>query len=67
MEIEPGEAPLEWRGDGGVVLAEGEEPGLELGERGEVVRVEDLALDDGEVDLDLVQSTRMDRRVDDPD
>src|SRR5664280_899484 len=48
MQIEPGEAPLEWRGDGAVVLPEGEEPGLELGERGEVVGVEHLALDDRE-------------------
>jgi hypothetical protein len=31
MEIEPGEAPLERRGDRAVVVAEGEEPGLELG------------------------------------
>src|SRR5664280_933879 len=67
MEIEPGEAPLEWRGDGAVVLPEGEEPGLELGERGEVVGVEHLALDDREVDLRLVQPTRMHGRMDDAD
>lgn len=67
MQIEPGEAPLEWRGDGAVVLPEGEEPGLELGERGEVVGVEHLALDDREVDLRLVQPTRMHGRMDDAD
>ena len=31
----------------------------------EVVRREDLSLDDGEVDLDLVEPTGVDRRVDD--
>ena len=67
MQIEPGEALLEWRGDGAVVLPEGEERGLELGERGEVVGVEHLALDDREVDLRLVQPTRMHGRMDDQD
>src|ERR1035441_3697713 len=56
MEIEPGEAPLEGRGDGAVVLPEGEEPGLER-----------LALDDREVDLRLVEPARVHGRVDDPD
>lgn len=67
MEIEPGEAPFEGRGDRAVLLAEGNERGLELGERAPLVGLENLALHDAEVDLDLVQPGRVDRRVDDPD
>ena len=51
MEVEPGEAPLERGGDRAVARAKGEKGGRELGERGEVVGLEDLALDDAEVEL----------------
>ena len=40
---------------------------LDGGEVGEVVGREDLALDDAEVGLDLVEPAGMDRRVDEDD
>lgn len=67
MQVEPGEPPFEGRGERTVLLAEGNERGLELGERVPLVGLENLALHDPEVDLDLVQPGRVDRRVDDPD
>jgi hypothetical protein len=66
-EVGAGEAPLERRGDRAVALAEGEQGGLERGERGPLVRIEDLALEDAEVELDLVEPGRVERGVDDPD
>jgi hypothetical protein len=67
VEIEPGEPPFERGGDCAVAVTEGEERRRERLERGEVDRVEDLALNDGEVQLDLVEPGGVDRRVDDPD
>src|ERR1035437_1159409 len=67
VQVEPGEPPFEGRGDRAVLLAEGNERGLELGERAPLGGLENLALDEAEVDLDLVQPGRVDRRVDDPD
>jgi hypothetical protein len=52
VEVGAGELPVEGPGGGVVVLLEGEDLGGELVEVLEVVRSE-LALDDGEVDLDL--------------
>jgi len=43
---------------------EGKQALLQVIERAEVVGREDLALNDGEVDLDLVEPTGMDRNVD---
>ncbi len=43
---------------------EGVERACELGNADEVVRVEQLALDDREVDLDLVEPVRVQRQVD---
>ena len=67
VQVEPGEAPFERRGDCAVAVTEGEERRRERLERGEVVGVEDLALNDAEVQLDLVEPGGVDRRVDDPD
>src|SRR5207253_4156762 len=58
--------PLEGLGSRFVAPLEGEEASLDLGEVGEVVGGQDLALDDGVVDLDLVQPRRMDGAVDEP-
>src|SRR6266545_3557555 len=55
IEVRPGECPLERSGDLLVMVLEPEESVLDLRERGEVVRGEHLALNDGEVDLDLVE------------
>ncbi len=62
-EIGRGEAPGEGLGDALVVLLEAEEARPDIRERREVVGRERLALHDREVDLDLVESAGMDRRV----
>ncbi len=49
------EGPLERFGDLLVVILEVEQTFLKLGQRREVVRCEDLALNTGEVDFDLVK------------
>src|SRR5947207_14949534 len=54
--------PLEWTGGGFIPVLESEQRGLEAGEIGEVAGRQHLALDDGKVDLDLVQPTRMNGR-----
>ena len=51
VEVGTGELPAEGPGGGVVVLLEGEDLGGELIEVLEVVGGEELALDDGEVDL----------------
>ena len=55
----PREAPLERLGRGLIVILEGEQPVLECGEGVEIVRREDLLLDDGEVDLNLIEPAGM--------
>lgn len=52
VEVGAGESPVEWPGSGVVVLLEGEDLLGELLQALEVVGGEELALDDGEVDLD---------------
>ena len=37
---------------------------FEIGQRGEIVRREDLSLDNREIDFDLVEPTGVDRSVD---
>src|SRR5450759_2124479 len=63
-QIGSGELPLERPGEVLVAVLEGEDPGSELLERGGVGRGEDLALEDAEVDLDLVEPARVDREMD---
>jgi hypothetical protein len=62
-QVATGEGPLEWGGRLLVVGLKPEEPILDGGQAGEVIGREDLALDDREVDLDLVEPTRVDRGV----
>jgi hypothetical protein len=52
IEVGLGELPLERRGDLLVVVLEGQQPGFYLGEAAEVVRGQEFALDDGEVNFD---------------
>ena len=62
-EVTASEFPLERAGHGFVVLLEVQEPLLELGKGAEVVGCQHLALDDGEIDLDLVEPTGVNRRI----
>jgi hypothetical protein len=64
IEVGSGEFPFERRGDGLVISLETKQPILNFFERGEVVRCEHLSLDNGEVDLNLIEPTGMDRAVD---
>jgi hypothetical protein len=63
-EVVAVELPLEGPGGFLVAMLEGEEAVFDLGQVGEVVGGEDFALDDGEVDLDLVEPAGMDGSVD---
>src|SRR5713226_2390232 len=63
-KILAGEGPLERGRRPLVVVLEAEQTVLDLGQRGEVVGRQHLALDDGEVDLDLVEPAGVDRSVD---
>ena len=63
VEVVAGELPFERLGDLLVVSSEAEEPLFDGGEVGEVVGLQHLALDDREVDLDLVEPAGVDRRV----
>ena len=62
-EVVAGELPFE--GSGGLLVAalEGGEALFDVGQVDEVVRGEDLALDDGVVDLDLVEPGSVDRQL----
>src|SRR5215471_20211655 len=62
-EILSGERPPKWHGGVLIVILKAEQAVLDVGEAGEVVRGQDLALDDREVDLDLIEPTGVDRRV----
>ena len=63
VEVGAGELPLKRLGDLLVAAAEREELLFEVGESREVVGGEDLALDDGEVNLGLVEPTGVDGGV----
>lgn len=64
VEVGAAEFPLEGLGDGLVVLLEAKQTVLDLNERGEIVWRQSFALDEGEVDLDLVEPTGVERAVD---
>ena len=64
MKVAAGEGPLEGRCCPLIVALEGKETLLQFGQGGEIVGREDLALNDGEVDFDLVEPTGVDRSVD---
>src|SRR6266542_4772286 len=62
-QVAPRKGPLEWAGQGFIVALEGQQPVLHGGQGMEVVRCQDLALDNGKVDLNLIEPTRMDGPV----
>ena len=62
-EVLPGESPLERGGEPFVALLEGQECILKLSERTEFIWRQHLALNDREVDLNLIEPTRVDGRV----
>src|SRR5260370_18091890 len=64
VQVGAGEGPLKGTCGLLVVVLEGEQTLLEVGEGGEVIGSEDLALDDGEIDLDLIEPAGMHRGVD---
>jgi len=64
MQVTTGKGPFEGPGPTFVAPLEGNQCAFEVGEIGEVAGREKLALDDGEVDFDLVEPAGMDRRVD---
>jgi hypothetical protein len=64
VEVGARERPLERAGEGSVVLAEGQQPLGEFGERAEVVGSQRLALDDREEQLDLIEPGGVDGQVD---
>jgi len=57
------EHPLEGNGDLLVAILEAKQAVFEFAERREIIRCQDLPLDDGEVNFNLIQPTGMDRRV----
>src|SRR6266498_2832016 len=59
LQVLPGEPPCKWPAESGVALAEGNNTFDQLVEGGAVIRSEHLALDDREVNLDLIEPTRM--------
>jgi len=67
IEIAAGEGPLEGLGGLLIAILESHELVLERGEVRKVVGREELALDDGEIDLDLVEPAGVDRSVDEDD
>lgn len=64
IEIGAGEFPLEGDGDLLVILLETKEAVFKFGQRCKIVWSEDFALDDREVDLDLVEPTGVNRAMD---
>ncbi len=58
-EIPAGESPVERDGDLLIVMLKGKQTFLDLGQRREIIGDKDLALDDREVNLDLIQPTGM--------
>jgi hypothetical protein len=67
VQVGAGEGPLKGSGSLLVVVLEGEQTLLEFGEGGEVIGSENLALNNGEIDLDLIEPAGMDRGVDEHD
>ncbi len=67
VQITAREGPLERFGGALIAALEGHQPAFEGSKVGEVARGEQLTLNDGEVDLNLVEPAGMDRRVDQDD
>jgi hypothetical protein len=64
VQVGAGEAPVERHGGLLVAALEAKQPLLDLDQVGEVVGGQDLALDDGEADLDLVEPGGVDAPAD---
>jgi hypothetical protein len=64
VKVLPGEFPFERLGKGFIVFLESEQSFSDGVERGKVVGREDLSLDDGEVDFNLVEPTGVDGTMD---
>jgi len=67
IEIAAGKGPFEGLGGLLITLLESHQLVLKRAEAGKVVGREELALDDGEIDLDLVEPTGVNRGVDEDD
>src|SRR6516164_2663836 len=67
FEILASETPGEWPAKGGVASTEGVKGVRQFLEAGVVIRLEHLALDNREVNFDLVDPARIGRRVHDDD
>jgi hypothetical protein len=67
VQVDAGEGTLKGAGGLLVVILEGEQTLLEFSARGEVIGSEDLTLNDGEIDLDLIEPAGMDRGVNEHD
>ncbi len=63
MEIAAGKGPLEWFGGPLVASLEGHHIPFQISQALEVARGKQLALNDREVDLGLIEPTGMDRRM----
>ena len=63
-QVVAGKAPLERLGQHLATLLEPEQPSRDLREQPKAIRRQDLPLDDGEVDLNLVEPDGVDRGVD---
>src|SRR4051794_33949972 len=59
LQVLSGEAPGEWLAESGVALTEGDDTFNQFVEGGAVIGSEYFALDDREVDFDLVEPTRI--------
>src|SRR5215475_2547421 len=63
VEVLAGEGPMEGTGGELVVVLKGEQVVFEVIKGAEFIRRKHLALDNGEIDLDLVEPAGMDRGV----
>jgi hypothetical protein len=59
-----GKGPLEWSSRRFIAILEGEQGRLQLSQRIEVIGRENLSLNYGEIDFDLVQPAGVDGRAD---
>ena len=63
VQVAAGESPLERRSRLLVMALESQEALFEFDQRGEVIWCEDFSLNDGEIDLNLIEPTGVNRRM----
>src|SRR5664280_3023364 len=63
VQVAARKGPFEWSGGALIASLEGRQTAFEGREVGEVARREKLTLNNGEIDLDLVEPAGVDRRV----